>query len=255
MAEGMLDGLVAIVCGGSGHVGAGISRVLVKYGATVVVQYKSGKERASKVVSDIRSRNGKACGLMCDALDEESVQSFYSKIEREYGGIDILVNAVHQQAPMKSVSDMEWADWEPHINAMRTNFYLCKHVLPYIRKSENGRIIYISGGLSKRFFAGNTAYSAAKGGINNFCKTLALEEAVYGTTVNIVAPGRVEPEKDSNVPDEIWEEIDSAWDYKTPLSRKVTAADVGETAAYFALPASACITGQTVFIASGEIMP
>ena len=255
MTKGMLDGLVAVVCGGSGHVGAGISQVLAKYGATVVVQYKSGKQRALKTVSDIQNCGGKASGFMCDALDEESVQSFFSNIEKECGGIDILVNAVHQQAPMKNVSDMEWTDWTPHINAMRTNFYLCKHVLPYIRKSENGRIIYISGGLSKRFFVGNTAYSAVKGGINNFCKTLALEEAGYGTTVNIVAPGRVEPEKDGNEPDEIWEEIDSAWEYKTPISRKVTAVDVGEVAAYFAFPASACITGQTIFAAGGEIIP
>jgi 3-oxoacyl-[acyl-carrier protein] reductase len=166
-----------------------------------------------------------------------------------------LVNAVHEQAPMKNVSEMDWEDWTPHINAIKANFNLCKQALPYLRKSENGRIIYISGGLSKRFYAGASAYSAAKVGINNFCKTLALEEAQYGTTVNIVAPGRVETDPFEDEHDEIWEEIDSSWDYKTPLNRNVTGFDVGETVAYFADPASACITGQTVFVASGEIIP
>lgn len=252
MGEKLLDGLVAIICGGSGSVGAGIAEVFAKYGAFVVVQYKSRKENATKIVSKIRSNNGKAIELMCDALDEESVQLFYEEVERICDRIDILVNSIHEQSPMKNVSQMEWVDWIPHINAVRTNFNLCKYVLPYIRKSNNGRIIYISGGLSKRFYPGNSAYSAVKGGINNFCKTLALEEAEYGVTVNIVAPGRVEP--DGN-PDEIWKKTDEVWDYKTPLKRKVTAIDVGEAAAYYAFPSSACITGQTIFVASGEIIP
>lgn len=245
--------MVAVVAGGSGKVGGAIARSLARHGAAVVIQYHRNARRAEAVRDALVSAGARAITASCDARSPAAVDALYRAAADAFGGVDILVNAVHPSAATLSVAEMTWEDWAPQLAAMQSHFLLCKHALPYLRKSENGRIIYISGGLSKRFFPGKSAYSAAKGAMNNMCRTLALEEAPYGTTVNIIAPGRVMTDGFAGAAADSTVQMAAA--FTAPLARRVTGADVGEAVVFFASPAACCITGQTLYVASGEIIP
>ena len=136
---------------------------------------------------------------------------------------------------------------EVQIVGMKAHFNICKAVLPYMRKRNEGRIVYISGGLIYRFMKGCAAYSAVKAGMSAFNKSLALEEAAKNITVNIVAPGKIVTDTAS----EKWDEVDAL----PPLGRFASGADVANAAISCLLPENAFITGQTVYLAGGEIMP
>jgi 3-oxoacyl-[acyl-carrier protein] reductase len=162
---------------------------------------------------------------------------------------------VHGSADPKNVADMQWEDWAVHLAALKCHFLLCRMVLPYLREQHYKRIVFISRGLSRRYFRGCSAYTTVKAGLNGFCKTLALEEGMHGITVNIVAPGRVIPTEKKSPPDQSWEEMDRHWISNAPLWRDATAEDVAAAVLYFVSPQAGCITGQTLFVAGGEIMP
>jgi 3-oxoacyl-[acyl-carrier protein] reductase len=173
------------------------------------------------------------------------------------GGLHVLVNTVHGQFTPKPIAEMSWTDWSVHLDALKAQFLVCQAVLPSMREQRYGRIIYISAGLSKRLFRGCSAYSTVKAGLNAFCKTLAIEEGRYGITVNIVAPGKVVPDDGREPTDnpEDWEALNRQSMSKAPLGREATANDVADAVVYFASRQAGGITGQTLFVAGGEIMP
>ncbi len=109
------------------------------------------------------------------------------------GRVDGVVNLIHRDKEFEPcrAADMSWKNWEPHVEAMQAHFHVCKAVIPYMRKQQYGRIVYLSGGLSCRFFEGCAPFSAVKAGMNAFSKTVALEEGKYNITVNTVAPERL----------------------------------------------------------------
>lgn len=126
-----------------------------------------------------------------------------------------------------------------------------------MRRQQYGRIVYVSAGLSKRLFAGCSAYSTIKAGLNAFSKTLAVEEGKHGITVNIVAPGKVVPLDGRAATDnpEDWEDMNRQCLDNSPLGCPATSADVAQAVLFFASPQASGITGQTLFVAGGEIMP
>jgi 3-oxoacyl-[acyl-carrier protein] reductase len=246
---------VAVVCGASGRIGGEIAKQLAGSGATVAVHFRSRAERAMALASAIAQAGGRAHPFHADLTDEFSVSRFFEQIEAKLGGIHILVNAVHGPAGLKNVADMSWEDWQVHLDALKSHFLVCKQALKYLREQHYGRIVFISGGLSRRYHPGCSAYTTIKRGLNGFCATLAMEEGVNGITVNIVAPGRVVPSDAESPPDESWEKLDREWASNAPIGRDATAEDVAGAVLYFASPRAGCITGQTLFVAGGEIMP
>jgi 3-oxoacyl-[acyl-carrier protein] reductase len=168
-----------------------------------------------------------------------------------------MVNTVHGQFEPKGVAEMTWSDWKPHLLGLKAHFLLCKAVLPSMHSHHYGRIVYVSAGLSRRLFAGCSGYSTVKAGLNVFCKTLAIEEGKHGITVNIVAPGKVVPldgREATDNPDD-WEEMNRQCLDSSPLGCPATSADVAQAVLFFASPQASGITGQTLFVAGGEIMP
>ncbi|MEL7564531.1 MAG: SDR family NAD(P)-dependent oxidoreductase [Dehalobacterium sp.] len=254
---GILKDKVAIVFGGTGHVGSAICEVLSAQGAKVIIHYHHRKEAANKIIDKIINNGGGAKALQADVTDEEAVNSLMTKTVSLFGQIDIIVNTVHREFNPILIADMKWEDWTVHIEALKGHFYICKSVLPYMRKQNHGHIVFISAGLSSRFFKGCSAFTTIKAGLNGFCKTLALEEGEHNITVNIVAPGRVLSNEGGSSMDnaEAWEQIEQNQISKTPLKRSATPDDVANAVLYFVSPGASCITGQTLFVAGGEVMP
>ena len=253
-----LKGQIALVCGATGRVGSTIALTLARSGVGVGLQYCNSKDKADHLAAKIEAAGGTAVTINADLVKENSVTKMVQEIKTKFGNIHILVNAVHGQFDPKPVAEMVWRDWDVHIDGLKGHFLLCKAVLPVMREQHYGRIVYISAGLSRRYFKGCSAYTAVKAGLNGFCKTLALEEGENGITVNIVAPGKVVPlddDRQSVDNPEAWEEMNRQSSAKTPLGREATSVDVAEAVLYFVSPQAGGITGQSLFVAGGEIMP
>jgi 3-oxoacyl-[acyl-carrier protein] reductase len=250
----MLAGQTAIVFGATGRVGPAVCGLLARYGAAVMVHCNRSVDKAESIVSELRRLGADAEAIQADACDEEMVKGVYRRANDTFNSIDIVVNHIHrdsENSPAR-VGDMEWTDWNIHLDALKAHFLICKHALPYMRERRYGRIIYISGGLAFRFYRGLSAYTTIKAGLNGFCKTLALEEGENNITVNVVSPGKVQghaPERRADG----WDNLDDVCN--CPLGRFASPEDVANAVLTFALPGSSNITGQTLYVSGGEIMP
>lgn len=256
---GILENQVAIVFGGTGRLGTAIVKKLATNGAKVIIHYYHHKKVADNILDEIRNIGGIAKILQADVTREKAVQELLREAYKSFGTINIVVNTVHGKEEAILVKDMNWTDWDVHLKALKGHFYICKNVLPYMEKQNYGRIVYISGGASCRFFKGFSAYSTIKAGLNAFCKTMALEEGEYNITVNMIAPGKVIPEDRfiaSNYPQNILKDNEREQISRSALKRFATAGDIANTVLYFVSPEEAsCITGQTLFVTGGEIIP
>ena len=248
---GLLKGQTAVVFGGSGFIGSSICQRLAREGARVVVHYHQNEQAARHVVSVIGEAGGMAQVVQADVTDKNSVGKAIKAATERYGAIQIAVNTVHKRSEHKPVRDLEWADWKVHLDALRGHFTICTCMLPVMRHQAYGRIVYVSGGFSYRHFKGCALYSTIKSGLNSFCKTLALEEGDHNITVNIVAPGQVFP-AGMTLKRDIVTDLNPV---EIPLKRFASPEDVAEAVLYFVSPAASGITGQTLFVAGGEIMP
>ena len=254
---GILKNQVAIVFGGTGNVGSVVSEILSAQGAKVIVHYNQRKEIADSIVNKITNNGGVAKALQADAVNKETVKSLMKEVISLFGVINIVINTVHLGYNPKLIADMNWEDWDAHLESLKIHFNICKSVLPYMRQQNYGRIVFISGGLSYRFFKGKSAYSTIKAGLNAFCKTMAIEEGEHNITVNIVAPGKIIPrgeDKSSNNPN-LLEDYERKQISRSVLKRFANADDVANAVLYFVSPGASCITGQTLFVTGGEIIP
>lgn len=249
-----LNGRTAIVFGGLGNLGTYITQKFYDYGANVVISYyKNEEEKARKRVDELDSTRERVLALFCDVADEKSVETLIQKTEEKFETIDIVVNLIHNpEFVPKNVADMDWSDWQNHLIAQKGQFLICKHVLPSMRKNKYGRIVFISGGLAVRYMNGCSAFSTIKSGLHAFCKTLAKEEGKNNITVNIVAPGRITAlDTDGEVS---WDEVSEEILKNTPLNHFATPEDVANTVLYFSSPIADSMTGQTLYVACGELM-
>lgn len=249
-----LTGRTAIVMGAVGNLGQQIARVLYKHGANIVASYYKGeKEKAEAFLAELDPQGNRGRIAFCDISEEDSVKAFVDNAKAEFKTVDIMVNLVHNpEFVPKNVADQEWSEWTNHLVAQKGHFLICKYVLPLMRAQQYGRIIYISGGLAVRHMGGSAPFAAVKSGLTAFSKTLAIEEGPNNITVNIVAPGKI-TSLDSDGAFS-WSDKEAELLEKTPLRRFATQEDVANAVLYFAAPISAAMTGQTLYVACGELM-
>lgn len=242
---------ITIVFGATGSVGSGVCRSLAKAGHTVIVHYFSNAAKANRLVEEIQAAGGCACAEQADVRELEQVESLVKRVDAKFGAVHAGVNFIHRDDyRVAEVADLTWKDWDHHLDAMKSNFNICKALLPVMKRQQYGRIIYISGGLAYRFFNGCAAYSAVKAGLNAFSKSLATEVGKDHITVNVVSPGKV-AQTDSSLGDRFQEDNVS----KCPLGRYTTPTDLAGVINFFTSPAADNITGQTIYVSGGEIMP
>lgn len=254
MSQRRLVGSTTIVYGASAYVGSGIALALSREGANVVVHYRRNSSAAEALVAQIEQSGGKAVALGADVVDEGEVGELLSRTIDHFGSVDCVVNSAHGPFEPSLVVDQTWEDWRVHLDALKGHIVICKTAVPIMRRQGGGRIVFISGGLASRLFEGFSAFSTVKAGLNAFSKTLALEEGKHQITVNIVAPGKVGAEVPAAVNSAAWDEIEGRQRTAAPLGRYATVEDVSEAVVYFLSPGASGITGQTLFVASGEVM-
>ncbi|HZW12973.1 MAG TPA: 3-oxoacyl-ACP reductase FabG [Noviherbaspirillum sp.] len=236
----------ALVTGGSGAIGAAVSRSLAADGHHVYVHANKRRDEAQAVVDAIRGAGGCAEVLVFDVTDADAVNAVLQPLV-ENQTIQILVNnaGIHDDAVFPG---MHSAQWHRVIDVSLHGFYNVTHALmmPMIR-SRWGRIINMSSVAALTGNRGQVNYSAAKGALNSATKSLALEVASRGITVNAVAPGIIESEMSEGAFDA------KAIQNMVPMKRAGKPEEVGELVRFLASLQSAYITGQVISINGGLI--
>ncbi len=250
MGHESFNNRIAIVTGGTKGIGRAIALHFAEHGATVVCLYGHDDAAAEAYRQECAEKQYETAIYRCDVRDPEEVTATIGHIAERYRAIDILVNNAGITVD-KTVLKMEVADWHA---VLRTNlsscFYACHAVLPHMLARQYGRIINISSviGLSGHF--GQANYAAAKAGLFGFTKTLALETARKGITVNAVAPGYVKTEMTDKIPPEVMDQVLAS----IPMRRFADPYEISRVVLFLAEAESGYITGQVYGINGGLYM-
>lgn len=236
----------ALVTGGSGAIGAAVCRSLAAEGHHVFVHANKRGNAAQEVVDAILAAGGSAETLVFDVTDADAVATVLQPLVDEEP-IQILVNnaGIHDDAVFPG---MQSAQWHRVIDVSLHGFYHVTHTLmmPMIR-SRWGRVINMSSIAALTGNRGQVNYSAAKGALNAATKSLSLEVASRGITVNAVAPGIIESEMSESAFDA------QAIATMVPMKRAGKPNEVAELVRFLASPQAAYITGQVISINGGLI--
>lgn len=243
-----LTGKVAIVTGGSRGIGAEIAKNLAENGAEVVINYNSSKDAAEQLINEIQEFGGNGIALQADVSKHEEAQEFIEKAKSHYGKIDILVNnaGITRDRTFKKMSK---EDWDQVINVNLNSVYnTTSAVIDIMNEQKYGRIINISSFIGQEGGFGQTNYSASKAGIIGFTKSLALETAKNGITVNAVCPGYIATEMVKAIPEKVLQQLLA----KIPMQRLGEPAEIADAVLFLAK--NDYITGQTLNINGGIYM-
>ena len=251
MAVGFqLEGRRALVTGSARGIGRAIALALADAGADVAVTSRNGED-AEPIARAIRAKGRRSVALLLDVRHAGSIAEAFERLDRDMGGLDILVNSAGVNVPqdLGSLDDGSW-DTVVDTDLKGLVFVTQAGAQRMIAAKRGGRIVNIAsiyGAVGRRE---RVAYSAAKGGVVNVTRTLALELAPHGITVNAVGPSLVETdmtrERLRTIPGFREEEI-----ARTPLGRLGTPEDVAAAVVFFASPAAGFITGQTLLVDGG----
>lgn len=244
-----LDGRVGIVTGGGGGLGEGISLALAAAGASVCVA-DIELELAEACAARVRSAGGTATAVAVDVTDRTTVEALARTVERELGGIDVLVNnaAIYPRRPWTEVPEEEWdAVLDTNLKAV---FRMSRAVMRVMMKQRYGRIINITSVVGASGNPGQSNYAAAKAGVAGMSRALARELGSRNITVNCIAPGFIATDMTAGLP----AEQQKALLDQIPLGRLGRPEEVAHAVLYLASPHAAYVTGQELHVNGGMYM-
>lgn len=241
-----LTGKTALVTGASGGIGEAIAKTLHKQGATVILSGR--REDALKAVAS--GLSGRTHILTCDLADKEQVAGLFDKAEELAGQVDILVcNAgITKDGLLLRMKD---DDWDEVLDTnLRSAFVLSRAAFKKMMKRKWGRIINITSVVGVTGNPGQVNYAASKAGMIGMSKSVALESASRGITVNCIAPGFIKTAMTDALNDAQKEKITST----IPNGQFGLPEDIANTAAFLASNEAGYITGQTIHVNGGMLM-
>lgn len=240
-----------LVTGGSKGIGKGIARVFAKAGCKVLITARH-EDVAKAAAEELNKAGGTVAAFAADVTDLKSMQKAADFAVKTHGGLDVLC-ANAGIFPQVKIEDMSDEIWDETVDTnLKGTFLSVKACLPALKKSGEGRIIItssITGPVTG--FPGWTHYGATKAGQLGFMRTACMELAKFGITVNAVLPGNIATEGLADLgPD--YEKTMAA---SIPLKRLGKVEDIGYAALYFATREAAYVTGQTIIVDGGQIIP
>jgi acetoacetyl-CoA reductase len=244
-----LEGRTALVTGASRGLGRAIALKLAEDGACVALNYRSGEEQAREVADQIRSCGGTALLFRADVSVKDEARSLVANVLEQWGHLDVLVNnaGITRDRSMRKLTDDDWTDV---INTNLNSVYYCTSAAlkPMIER-KYGRVVNISSFVGQAGNFGQANYSASKGGVIAFTKSVAIEVAKYNVTVNAIAPGFTETDMLAKVAPDVREQILT----KIPMGRFGKPEDIARAVAFLCSEGD-YITGQQINVNGGVYM-
>ena len=245
-----------IVTGGANGIGFAIAKRFAKEGALVLL-CDIIEHDAELAASRIRQFGGHAEVFIGDITKSEDARSMVDAAAHIFGGIDVLVNNVGGAKPGK-IWEMSGEDWDAVICLnLRSTFLCTRFTAKHMMENRNGRIICLSSGAREgtpwtAYYAGGSAYSAAKAGVHGFVRDVAMELAQFNITVNAIAPGPVDTERIGAELRELDQTVELAPSKLTPLGRLGTPEEIAAAAVFLASDEASYVTGHTLAVAGGR---
>ncbi|RNC28613.1 MAG: 3-oxoacyl-[acyl-carrier-protein] reductase FabG [Candidatus Dichloromethanomonas elyunquensis] len=243
----MLKGKTAVVTGASRGIGRAIALKLAGEGASIVLNYANRKDEADQLMQEIEKLGVKALVVQADVSVFSQVQDLIAKAREEFGSLDILVNnaGITRDGLLMRMSEEDY-DRVMEVN-LKGVFNCTRHVVPLMVKQKSGRIINITSVVGLVGNAGQTNYAASKAGIVGFTKSLAKEIGSRSITVNAVAPGFIETDMTSELPEKTRE----AAKENIALKRFGRPENVADAVYFLASDMGEYITGQVISVDGG----
>jgi 3-oxoacyl-[acyl-carrier protein] reductase len=233
-----LEGKNALVTGASRGIGRAIAAELARAGASVVIGYRSGKDEAEALASEIGAR-----AIQADVSDADDAR----RLVEEAGDLDILVNnaGLTRDGLLARMPDEDWRTViETNLSSV---FYTCRAVCRPMMKKRSGAIVNVSSIVGVHGNWGQTNYAASKAGIIGFTKSLARELGSRNVRANVVAPGYVKTQLTDVLP----EEATAAMLQNTPLGRLGDPEDVAGAVRFLCSDEASYITGDVILVDGG----
>jgi NAD(P)-dependent dehydrogenase (short-subunit alcohol dehydrogenase family) len=243
---------VAIITGGSRGLGKTLSMALAASGAHVAIFARNEDDIARSVEEIRKDAEGRVIGIAGDVSLEQDVEKLYSEVHNQLGPVDILVaNAAQINRPREMTWELSAETWNQNIAVTLTGTFLaCRFAADEMVSRGSGKIICIASTSSVIASLGHAAYNAAKGGVLQFVRALALEAAPHGVNVNAIGPTyiRTEMTKPSLQDPVRYQRIVD----ELPLGRPLEPEDLVGTCIFLASSASDMITGQMILVDAGH---
>jgi 3-oxoacyl-[acyl-carrier protein] reductase len=233
-----LEGKLALVTGASRGIGRAVAQELARAGASVVVGYRSGKDEAEELASEI---GGRAVQADVSSADEAK------RLVEEAGDVDVLVNnaGLTRDGLLARMPDDDWRTViETNLSSV---FYTCRAVTRPMMKKRGGSIVNISSIVGVHGNWGQTNYAASKAGIIGFTKSIARELGSRNVRANVVAPGYVKTALTDVLPDE----ATAAMVSQTPLGRVAEPEEIAGAVRFLASDQASFITGEVLLVDGG----
>ena len=243
---------VALITGGGNGIGRAVSLKLAAQGIFVVVADWDMKA-AEETRAAILSRGGRAETVGVDVRRATEVKEAVACALQHHGRINILANIAGGSIHRKPIEELSWSEWREVVDInLKGTFLFCREAAPIMIRQKGGRIINTASNYGVTGSALRTPYSAAKAGIIGFSKSLALELAADGIRVNVVAPGPTDtPRVMANWTPELRKQREA----EIPLGRTGRPDDLAEAFWFLCSEESAWMTGQTLHVNGGLVMP
>ncbi|MCV0404321.1 MAG: 3-oxoacyl-[acyl-carrier-protein] reductase [Chloroflexi bacterium] len=246
-----LTGKTALVTGGSRGLGRAIALAFARQGADVAVNYRGNAEAADAVVAEAVGLGRRAVAVQGDTSEgREACEAIVKAAIDELGSVDILVNNAGITRDNLLVR-MDADEWEAVIDTnLGGPFWMTRAIARPMMKARSGRIINMSSAAGRMGNPGQANYAAAKAGLIGLTKTTARELASRGVTCNAIAPGLIETDLTSDLPQAATDALTGM----TPLGYIGSVEDVAAAAVYFASDEARYVTGQVLGVDGGIVM-
>ncbi|MDY6812180.1 MAG: SDR family oxidoreductase [Pseudomonadota bacterium] len=247
----VLDQHIAIVTGGDSGIGAATAREFAREGADVALTYLHDEQGAAQTAREITAAGRRALVIACDQRDPAAVAKLFAQVEQALGVPSLLVNNAGVNFSGERVVEMGHDTWDLRLKTdLYGPFYCCQQFIQARRSAGGGgRIINITSIHEETPMPGAAAYDAAKGGLRNLTRTLAMELAGERINVNNIAPGMIlTPMNEEAVEDP---DVRARQTRHIPWGRAGEPREVARLAVYLASDDAAYITGQSITIDGG----